>query len=163
MIWKINELRRNNYVLIPVAESNTAVMPPVFPAKIQSVGIFGDMQFLSTPEHEGVTFHINRIAPIPITEDLFPKCGLENEPEWHSTSKGDNEKVFHLNPTYSRWCGVSNADISIAFDVDENKWRLLNDVYGDREYSCFGIELAGLHHLQNLVLDLTGKELEIKL
>jgi hypothetical protein len=87
--------------------------------------------------------NLRTCKPIPITVDLMAKCGFG----WNS-----EEQVYFLQ--------VGNT-VYLEFDVDFNcsivpeTWRGQPlHLWGDNKY---------LHQLQNLYLDLTGNELEIKL
>lgn len=126
---KIQELRIGN--LVKCKMSNDSAIYSV----IQIDG-FGLKVRLSHPRHTEFT-PIDRIKPIPLTEEILLKCGF------------DFSENAYFSPIFNL---VSKLRI-VGHDGD---FRLLLNTQ-------MAIKVEYLHQLQNLFLDLTGEELEVKL
>lgn len=84
----------------------------------------------------GKCYEFNKLDPILITPELLEKCGFEEI---------DSEE--YINYFYNRF--------RLTFTKKENA---LSSLYFVGEELC---KLKGFHHLQNIIYDLTGKELQI--
>ena len=67
-------LRIGNWVKIPIKGSE--IITPSYHAQIQSIGLFGMLEFLSTPKLNGVKWSVKSISPIKITDERLLKFGF---------------------------------------------------------------------------------------
>ena len=85
------------------------------------------------------------IAPIPLTEDILLKCGFKN-------------MEYKL--------GVKDGHIILGYEMNICKYFLLeyNPIHSFYFIECNTMQpITSLHQLQNIIFDLYGKELEVKL
>ncbi len=134
---KIQELRIGN--LVKCKTSNDSAIYSV----IQIDG-FGLKVRLSHPRHTEFT-PLDRIKPIPLTEEILLKCGFEK----------DDTGVDMFDPDYAEWYQMEFPVIGILCQSSDKKY--LFDENTDT------LRIQYLHQLQNLVFDLTGEELEVEL
>lgn len=81
-------------------------------------------------------FHVNRVKPIPLTEEWLDKFGFK---QWG--------KYYHL------WKIESKTKCTICTTYSDNGEFRLNENYG--------VRFRYVHELQNLYFAITSKELEI--
>nr|DAT09631.1 MAG TPA: hypothetical protein [Caudoviricetes sp.] len=93
---------------------------------------------------EQYAVEVKEFEPIPLTEELFLKCGFRFE--------------------YDSFCnGIElSYGISLYNTKDEDKNKLFISV-NNAEYAISHIPIKYLHQLQNIYYYLTGKELEVSL
>jgi len=128
---KTNELRIGNYVYAGHGD---------FPMYVTS--IFDNEVYLDFPGNEGDFWEERHedLKPIPLTEDILLKCGLERK-KFGFTSYIVKNGWFKYSFVLTIW----------------DDGRLFYDWIGGN------IEVKYLHQLMNLHFSLTGKELEVKL
>ena len=103
------------------------------------------------------------IKPIPLTEELFLKCYIDDVKleRW-------GNKVVNEHEYYTRYVlhnvvdGSSNIEIRLIHSNYGDKMHLEYKIYIDDEPQGYK-ELEYLHQLQNGIFWITGKELEINL
>ncbi|RHV92604.1 hypothetical protein DXA95_12425 [Odoribacter sp. OF09-27XD] len=135
---KPNDLRIGNYVIHYPYSDNDSDSRYI---KINNINEHG-VNRTSIKDDGYSIIRYDRISPIPLTEELLLKCGFD----W-----GGGEFDFIL----------SNVDMPVSvFRIKDGYCFLLgNGVEG--VFSTDKIEY--LHQLQNVIFDLYGKELEVKL
>lgn len=155
---KVTELRIGNCVnytlpeVIQEFDDGTAVAvrdkSVVCSGKIQEVNRTGVVI-------EGNSVHSSFINPIPLTPGILEKCGFEK-----STSEDEERTIYGIQ--------VAN-NTSLYFDQhkdwtrdDEVNWYLSHEWNNNHFKNDFWSKPKYLHQLQNLILALTGEELEIK-
>lgn len=124
---KIQELRIGN--LVKCKTSNDSAIYSVI--QIDGLGL---KVRLSHPRHTEFT-PLDRIKPIPLTEEILLKCGFYQE----------NGVMSYATQDYS--------SVKITYETLAKYYRLYPYTY----------RIDYLHQLQNLYFDLTGEELEVKL
>lgn len=105
--------------------------------------------FLDGVRHRGYVL-INKIEPIPLTEDLLLKCGFKYISE---------EQGFH------NFYRIAICDMfGHEFNLDLTN-RHENEIQSQFEFYNWDIHFSvgTLHQLQNLYFAITGRELDIKL
>lgn len=83
---------------------------------------------------------IESVEPIELTRELLLKL------DYRTYSKYDDEGIYH----HDYLCDLTNEDDGYY-------------LYDCNECQKVGRKIEGLHHLQNLIFDLQGKELNIEL
>ena len=126
-----NDFRLGNLILIPNIESK--VLIPCIVSKIQGITIFGEIEVLHTPEHNGLSINNKHVSVIDITENWLKKAG------------------FRLN--YDRWHFPSDSYFEISL-IDSEYVLTINE--GEYETNT---KVKYVHQLQNLHFALTGEEL----
>lgn len=137
---KIQELRIGN--LVKCKTSNDSAIYSVF--QIDGLGL---KVRLSHPRHTEFT-PIDRIKPIPLTEEVLLKCGFSDK---------DYKQGY---------IGIDYKSGAMTFDFVLNKPGVMGNwnkcyTFSLPDYRFVNIDY--LHQLQNLFFDLTGEELEVKL
>jgi len=131
---KANELRIGNYI---ESYGNNHKITEIF------FGLVEFEEYLISTE-EGITFEIDELKPIPLTEDLLLRFGFEKRLyKWNDGSESDD--LFIQN---SYFIGIHDGYNTIS--------RLYRNEYQ------FLMNIESIHQLQNLYFALTGRELEIK-
>lgn len=153
---RLNEIRIGNWMLIP--EMGSSLKIPVFKAKVQGIGMFGDIEFLHTPQITGVSVPLRQLSGIPTTEEIllqsgFVKFNFSHTEQIYSIDLGiygrlsivvlGKSKMIQLAALNTEDNNIPNAFICLFDEIKDGKL-------------CF-------HKLQNLIYELTGKELEINL
>lgn len=94
--------------------------------------------------------HPEIYKPINLTEELLVKAGFEK--------LIDIEQDYNVGIAYSfRYGGI--YDLLYVLKTEEG--FLFADDYDSHIEPYFNCKLKGFHHLQNIVFDLTGKELSL--
>lgn len=92
--------------------------------------------------------YVDRIKPIPLTEEFLLKFGFEN------IDKGDNDFITYTDSEH-------NYYLQIDVRRKDGKYLILDNSFDDlRAFSMVDIEYV--HQLQNLYFALTGEELTLK-
>lgn len=124
-----------------------------FPMKVVSLG--EDYVYLDFEENEGDVFepNLDDMMPIPVTEDLLLKIGLEKR-QYNVSS--DISASWH----YMSFKGYS-FDINKFSNSVGKDWHCYID--NEDRYSVGFFDFQYLHQLQNGIRLITGKDLEVKL
>lgn len=136
----VNELRICN--LVKIKTSNDAAYYPIY--AIDGMGL--KVILGSTRQCEGWK-DVSLLKPIPITEKVLLKCGMEEYNEDSSIIK------------YGYRCDEFRICIVVT---GTNRYILHIHNLKTGEQIC-GKEIQYLHQLQNIYFDLIGKELEVSL
>ena len=72
---KANELRIGNWVKIP--DKPEEIIIPCIEAKVQGIGLFGNIEFLNTPQKKGVVWSVKSITGILLTEQWLKSLDLK--------------------------------------------------------------------------------------
>lgn len=127
---KANELKIGNYVNV---ELHIAI-----PLKIEA--ITGSSVSLSGIENNRYTpFTIDRVKPIPLTEEWLKKFGFKKLGDWFIKKPLSSVNEYAYNPYIKQFDVINGSGEEIDL-----------------------VELKYVHQLQNLYFALTGEELEIK-
>ena len=129
---KANELRIGNWVKIP--DKPEEIIIPCIEAKVQGIGLFGNIEFLNTPQKKGVVWSVKSITGILLTEQWlkefgFGKVRFNYEKEWLLLHKHMKRGTFDF---------------------------LINEPHSNKLHIT---QLINVHQLQNLYFALTGEEL----
>lgn len=124
-----------------------------FPMRVVSLG--EDYVYLDFEGNEGDVFEprLDDMMPIPVTEDLLLKIGLEKK---QYNVSGDKSASWHYMSFKGYIFDISNFSNSVGKD-----WHC----HIDNEY-CDSIgffDFQYLHELQNGIRLITGKDLEVEL
>jgi hypothetical protein len=143
----IRELRIGNYIGYYSYNENDITID-----KIKSIYFDDTTQIYMVELASGKYAHSNislqGLVPISLTEEILLKCGMETTYNEILKSK---EYQHHTNKFHLTICDYTNY----------RKWNVHID---NCDFQTIGSgECDYLHQLQNLVLDVTGTELEIKL
>ena len=131
-------LRIGNWVKIPIKGSEVII--PSFNAKVQSIGLFGMIGFLSTPEHEGLKWSAKTIIPIRLTTEWLMELGFKKQSNTYIISLYNLKAELHFED-YGK---------NIVLWLKSNNSNLRLDT------------VQYVHQLQNLFFTLSNKELELK-
>jgi hypothetical protein len=101
-----------------------------------------NVTYVTTPLSGAIT--INQIDPIPLTPEILEKCGFKKK-----INKSD--KPYFIQ-------NINDRNY-IIYSYQIKRWQVFHEINGNDSFLCV---LDSLHHLQNLIFVLTGKELEIK-
>lgn len=153
---------------------NALLYPKYWRDKTDKVWFVRDLYFEN--ERVGLTDYkiqtsvlLKELQPIPLSEEVLLKCGADKKHfvEWHGNGydyQPENSKTIQQDYVL--------GNIIIRFETfvfnKEETTEILIGVIGDwYERITFDnillYELQGLHHLQNIVKDLTNQELTINL
>ena len=98
------------------------------------------------------TYNAVHLHPITVTEEILLKAGFEKKLDF------SNHPSVGLN---SCFCVFDGLVLNLYKNENEIEVEFRYPSFDIRSY--MSTQLKGFHHLQNVVYDLTGKELEIKL
>lgn len=130
----IKQLRLGNYVMY---EQTTHVVTGLQGGMVWSRWINGTEPYICSPE---------ALDPIPLTEEVLLKCGL--------TQKGSLFGIGFLDTIY--WYNIENQILYIEYT---------DSPFSEDEGVRYPVSspIKHLHVLMNIIYDLTGRELEVKL
>lgn len=131
---KDNEVRRTNFV----QHQHEGIL------KVTAIGAAA---FSAVNETDNkFNFNYEDCEPIPITDDLllkFTKFRIDED-----LTRADYTHFFIYRRTGSLWIGRNAESVNDFF-------------FAFGEHDASAVQVKGLHHLQNIVFDLTTKELEV--
>jgi hypothetical protein len=142
-MMKANELRIGNWVLIPTKDATVKI--PVIPFRVLAITLFGELDFSQPTFKESLIVPAKHCDGIPLTEELLiEKCGFKKS-------------------GIDQYCHPIFDNTAIYFEIGDD-WDFSDaNICGDYD-GCVHVKIPKeLHKLQNIIEDLTGKELEIKL
>lgn len=130
----IKQLRLGNYVMY---EQTTHVVTGLQGGMVWSRWINGTEPYICSPE---------ALDPIPLTEEVLLKCGL--------TQKGSLFGIGFLDTIY--WYNIENQILYIEYT---------DSPFSEDEGVRYPVSspIKHLHVLMNIIYDLTGRGLEVKL
>jgi hypothetical protein len=138
------EFRIGNLVMTCTPEMD--IMIPHIIAKVQGIGIFGDVEFCNTTEHSGFKMNPKHIIGVPIGSKRLDFAGFTRK---HSD---DGTEWFHMKHFEIRLSQTIRIE---DFDDDIYKWEIFfrQTLITDIQY---------VHELQNLFFDLEKEELKVE-
>ena len=142
---KKNELRTGNWVKIPIKPEEIII--PNFETQVQGIGIFGGIEFLSTPKKKGVVWSVKSIIGILLTKQWLKDFGFE--------------KMEHYGIVF--YIEIKNGYLIV--DLKTNTFSVSNSLSEFRKGEYFEMKNRHeffVHLLQNLYFELNEGEEELK-
>lgn len=127
---------------IDIPQEIPFVVAEIFPLAVRGYELGKKLTQLD--DWELISFQTRMISPIPITEELLLRAGFEKKRE-----SGTIEMYYFDNGVFK---------FSLTHGV-----YLQDTAYDEGDYTnTYRIEIKYVHHLQNVVYDLTGQEITLK-